>query len=116
MIYLKHIASGRHGKFSEGTIKALKGIPKGWVEVEPPKMNIEKLPPRKIEPIPQTLAEAEAEFEKSIKALEEDVLDEVFPDRDKMIEELKAEGVKVHPNIGDEKLKARYEDFVKKDG
>ena len=127
MIYLKNINTGVVSKFSEGTIKALRGIPKGYVEVEAPKMNIQKLPPK---PMIPTLEEAQVEFEKNLKAIaatkqevpKEEVLDEIFPEvldtsgRDKMMEELKAAGIRVSPNIGIEKLTERYENFIAKNG
>lgn len=110
MIYLKNINTGVVSKFSDGTIKALRKIPNGYVEVEAPKMNIQKLPPK---PIP-TLEEAEVEFEKNLKAFaatKQEVLD-----RDKMMEELKAAGIRVSPNIGTEKLTERYENFIAQNG
>lgn len=121
MIYLKNINTGVVSKFSDGTIKALRGIPNGYVEVEAPKMNIQKLPP--VKPIP-TLEEAQVEFEKDLKAFaatKQEVLDEIFPeeevlDRDKMMEELKAAGIRVSPNIGIEKLTERYENFIAQNG
>lgn len=115
MIYLKNINTGVVSKFSEGTIKALRGIPKGYVEVEAPKMNIQKLPPK---PIP-TFEEAQVEFEKELKAFaatKQEVPKEEVLDRDKMMEELKAAGIRVSPNIGIEKLTERYENFIAQNG
>lgn len=116
MIYLKNINTGVVSKFSDGTIKALRGIPNGYVEVEAPKMNIQKLPP--VKPIP-TLEEAQVEFEKELKAFaatKQEVPKEEVLDRDKMMEELKAAGIRVSPNIGIEKLTERYENFIAQNG
>jgi 2-iminoacetate synthase ThiH len=114
MIYLRHIASGRQGKFSDGTIKALRGIPPGWVEVEAPKMNIERLSPPEIKPLP-TLKEAEEQFDVLLKAVNApEVADSPVEEgitREQMMAELKEAGVKVSPNIGMEKLTIRYENF-----
>ena len=116
MIYLKHIASGRQGKFSEGTIKALRGIPEGWVEIETPKMNIQRLAPVEIKPIP-TPEQAEKEFEEMLKVVNAPVEETgVTVTREIMITELKEAGVKVSPNIGMEKLTTRYENFKSENG
>jgi len=112
MYYLKHITTGRTGKFSDGTIKALRGIPDGWVEIEEPKMNIKTLPPPEPKPIPATLEEAEADFEMALALLEQ----QSEPTRDEMIDELRAAGVGVHPRIGKVKLKERYENYKQENG
>lgn len=80
MVKLRHIATGRIKEFSEGTLKAIRGIPRGWVEVEE----------KPVEEAPKPPA---AEIS-----------------REAMIEFIRAQGHKVNPSIGDEKLIKRYED------
>lgn len=126
MIYLKHIASGREGRFSDGTIKALRGIPPGWVEIQEPKMNIKRIAPVEIKPIP-TPEQAEKDFEEMLKVVNAPVEEapveeapveetEVTVTRETMMAELKEAGVKVSPNIGMEKLTKRYENFKQENG
>jgi hypothetical protein len=92
--WLKHLNSGRQGWFNAGTLRVLKGIPAGWIEIPAPEK----------EPVP-TYKKPEKVPEKKLEVT-----------REHMIDYLKSTGERVNWNIGNDKLKERYEDKIKKDG
>ena len=90
MITLIRISDGKIKTMSERSFKALKGKVQGYRLKEKP------LPEKK-------------PFEKKAVAKEPDVVKNDQPTREQMFEYLSSKGVKTHPNIGDEKLRKRYE-------
>lgn len=91
IIYLKNIETGVVSRFSEGTIKALRGIPAGWIEVDKPEPTIR---PIKLGSTPPAEPEATPE---------------------EMANFLREKGETVRWNLSETKLRERYENLRKKD-
>lgn len=92
MITLVRISDGKIKTMSERSYQVLKGKVAGY------KLKEEVRPEKKI-------------FQKKeeVKEVEPEPTKEKEPTREEMMEYLKGVGLKPHPNIGDDKLKKRYE-------
>lgn len=96
-------ATGRESIIKEGTMKTLKRLPRGYEivseqETQPPSVKVAKVV--RATPPPPVIEEPDGEI----------------LSREDMIQFLKEQGVKVHPNLGDEKLKQKYEDKIAENG
>ena len=95
MITLVRISDGKIKTMSERSYQVLKGKVAGY------KLKEEVRPEKKIF--------QKKEEVKEVKEVEPEPIKEKEITREEMMEYLKGVGLKPHPNIGDDKLKKRYE-------